>query len=102
VENIKTSCYLPSYRYRFPFARISNPTCGSGRVTRAAESLGAKPSPLGMGRDHFGHVRIEGKIRMFDWEKSSGVEIAHQNFAFFAPRPRTEFGSPAGAENGLI
>ena len=29
--------------------------------------------------------RIEGKIRMFDWGKSSGLDIAKKNLAFFAP-----------------
>ena len=46
--------------------------------------------------------RIEGKIRMFDWGKSSGLDIiAEKNLAFFAPPrpPKIGFASPAGSES---
>jgi hypothetical protein len=45
-------------------------------------------------RDHSG--RIEGKIRMFAWGKSSGADIAQQNFAFFAPPPSERTWDPSG------
>ena len=34
---------------------------------------------------------IEGKIRMFDWEKSSGVEAPRKKNTFLAPHPLQGF-----------
>jgi hypothetical protein len=50
VENIKTSCYFHHNRYRLPYVRshLSHLRIGTASFAHA-ESLAAKPGPLGMG-----------------------------------------------------
>jgi hypothetical protein len=34
---------------------------------------------------------VEGKMRMFDWRKSSGVDAPREKISFFSPRPSKVF-----------
>ena len=84
---------------------LFHPICGSGSCPSRSAS---RPARLRNEHDRFGHVRIEGEIPMFDYEKSSGVDItSKENYffypfrgvnhakilAFFAPPPPNRFGS---------
>jgi hypothetical protein len=80
VTNDKTLCFF------CPHLRV-------GKLSLAQRSAPGH----GMGVTRFGRVRIEGRIRMFDWEKSSGVMNRSPKLCFFLPPPpfETELGSPA-------
>jgi hypothetical protein len=69
----------------------SIPLAGRGSVIRAAETTRGEARPARYGRNRFGYVRIEGEIRMFDWEKSSGVDAPRKKIVFLAPRPSGVF-----------
>jgi hypothetical protein len=63
---------------------LFHPICGSGSCPSRSAS---RPARLRNEHDRFGHVRIEGEIPMFDYEKSSGVDItSKENYFFYPPR----------------
>jgi hypothetical protein len=67
---------------------LLDPTYRSRSAIRAAESLGAKPGPLGVGLsicDIYGSV----DCMVVHREKSSGVDALLDSFSFFSPRDRT-------------
>jgi hypothetical protein len=55
------------------------------------KSLGAKFAFPRYGDSRFGNVRIEWKIWMLNWVKSSGVDAPRNKITFLAPRPSGVF-----------
>ena len=78
-----------------------DPTCGSGSVARAAEITRGEVAFPRYGCAQNGHVRIEGKIRMLNCEKSSGVDAPRKKNTFLAPHPLQGFLSGRGCAPGF-
>jgi hypothetical protein len=75
---------------------ISTPSSSIPLTRRAApsarpKSLGAKLAFPLYGNARNVHVRIEGMIRMLNWEKSSGAEAPRNKISFFSPPPPSGF-----------
>jgi hypothetical protein len=67
---------------------ITTPLCSiplAGRDVRAAEITRGEVCGGDRNGDRNGHVLIEWKIWMFDWEKSSGVDAPSNKSSFFGP-----------------
>ena len=78
-----------------------DPTCGSGSAVRAAEITRGEVRSLDMAVPKMVHVRIEGKIRMLNCEKSSGVDAPRKKNTFLAPHPLQGFLSGRGCAPGF-
>ena len=64
---------------------IWTPFCSiplAGRDGSLAQSTLDEARPARYGRDYFGHVRIEGEIRMFDWKNLAGWNRAIKTLLF--------------------
>jgi hypothetical protein len=96
--NINDLSSLPPYRCR-PI--LLDPTCGSGSAVRAAEITRGEVAFPRYGCAGNRHDRIEGKIRMLNCEKSSGVDAPRKKNTFLAPHPLQDFLSGRGCAPGF-
>ena len=64
-----------------PTSTMLDPTCGSGSAVRAAEITRGEAFPR-YGWTEMLTVPDRGEVRMFDWEKSSGVDAPRKKNFF--------------------